>query len=440
MPRDPGAAPTVDPLTRAVVREDTGSAIIVDVRAFSSSRLGDLFADCMGKDEGLGLFGAFAELGIDLSKDVDRVAIVDGGVLLVGRFGATRALVTSEGARDHGARGKLVATNALGRSSVVAVWGDGVIFVADDEADAKRSIDRLEGKAGTGTPLLSADEAYGDMFGVVGEKRLASLLGTEGLLAEGALAAAGDVRVHADFQDQAYVSFELDAAPPPVLALIEEGVAKMIAARRAKLEGRPLRPENAFLPAFLDGISTRRTEHGIAVDVVAPIEYFERQLAGCRFGKPHPPPDGWVVGDRPLPAGFLGAPMPGLLSMEDNRLALAQTYPSMEITDDVWFDPVSGQVLSYRHVEKTGLCARRQGLHDLLAKNGSRIRPVSLDGVTWTRVVSTDNGNTTSIEYTHCADDELWTVYTSRPSHLLEDVALERIERHLRGLTLKPMP
>ena len=151
----PVAAGKHDPMASFVLGSAQGAAL-VQVNALFNTPLFERLRQCLPAQ-----FGALDQLGrklgVDLAYDVDRVALIPGGVALSGFF-----------------EGKPVAESMMGPGASVENYRSGVIFVSrgrcagqlgnlvvtSDGGDCRALLDRSLAP----TPANASDQLYGDIY------------------------------------------------------------------------------------------------------------------------------------------------------------------------------------------------------------------------------------------------------------------------------------
>jgi hypothetical protein len=174
----PEPPPRRDPFLVALPVRPGDPVIVMEANALRHSRLGERFVACaLERDP-----DAFARLerqtGIDLLKDVDRLAMVADAVVVSGFFERARwdgILAPGVEPEAYGAGGRLC---TYGKQTVGA-WGDHLVVVADDPAQVRRAIDQLEGRAPVPEAGIPEEMAYGEMYGVVPGAAARKLLGDD---------------------------------------------------------------------------------------------------------------------------------------------------------------------------------------------------------------------------------------------------------------------
>jgi len=286
-PVDAGAARAQvrDPMLAALSAAGAGSGVVLEVNALRNSPLGELLLQCLAEREGrTGALEALRQMGIDPLRDLDRVGITEHGVVVSGDFRRANweGLLGSATGAAYGDRGQITAVDPRqeGGSTLVATrWGDSLLHLGSSEEDGQRVVDAVEGRGPTPRPLLSPEQSYGEMYGVVSGQDLAQALGgSEGWAA--ALAdAASRVELHLDARRDVALVADVSGADARKLEDLGKTLGGALAVARA--QARAGGDEDT---AELLGFARVSPTHGsaLSLEVALPIEVVARRLAFCR--------------------------------------------------------------------------------------------------------------------------------------------------------------
>jgi len=209
---------STDRLSRALSSPLTDGAVVFEVNALRHSPLVDAILKCRRAqrgDEMQGLDFFKEELGIDVTEDIDRVAL-DKEVLAVSGFfdGLKLPAELGEGAA-YGDGGRVYRLQGDdGKPAFVAKVGTDLIMTSTDEGELHAAIDRAEGRAEAKTSFPEG-VVGGEMYGVVGPGLLKDLLGLTGQDTMAPLLAmltTSQVRMAVD--DTAALSLDLGTTSP----------------------------------------------------------------------------------------------------------------------------------------------------------------------------------------------------------------------------------
>ena len=162
-----------DPMLAALSAGGSGSGVVLEVNALRNSPLGELLLQCLAAREGRGnALEALQRMGIDPLRDVDRVGITEHGVVVSGDFRRAnwQGLLGSPSGTAYGDQGQITSVDprADGGATLVATrWGDSLLHLGDSVEDGRRVLDAVEGRGPAPTPLLTPEQSYGELYGVM---------------------------------------------------------------------------------------------------------------------------------------------------------------------------------------------------------------------------------------------------------------------------------
>ncbi len=274
-----------DPVLTALAAGGSGTAMVLEVNALRNSPIGELLLRCLAEREGRGnALAALQQMGIDPLRDIDRVGITEHGIVVSGDFRRANwegLLGSATGARyGEGGRVTSVAPRADGGATLVATrWGDSLLHLGDSEEDAHRVLDAIEGRGPAPRPLLTPEQSYGELYGVVTGPDLAQVMGgSEGWSA--ALAdAASRMELHLDARRDVALVADVAGDDPTKLADLGKTLGGALAVARAQA-----RASGDTETAELLGYARVTPTHGgtISLEVALPLEAVARRLAFCR--------------------------------------------------------------------------------------------------------------------------------------------------------------
>jgi hypothetical protein len=207
--------PSRDRLTRALSSPNKDGAVMFEVNALRHSPLVDALLKCraqQGADDANGLELLKEEFGIDVTEDVDRVA-VDSEVLAVSGFFSKLQLPKDLGAGEAiSSTARLYSiTSDKGEPAFMARVGDDLVMTSTDRNQLAAAIERAEGRAPASASFPDG-VVGGEVYGLVGPAMLQGLLGDADprLAAIGKLLTTSAVRMAVD--DDAALSLDLGTA------------------------------------------------------------------------------------------------------------------------------------------------------------------------------------------------------------------------------------
>lgn len=270
-----------DRLTRALSSPGKDGAIVVEVNAIRHAPLVEKFLACEQARKGDGsnaLQQLQDELGVDITEDVDRVAL-DKDVLAVSGFFEKLKLPADLGDGEAvGDSGRIFRIkNEAGAEMVVGKLGNDLLFTGFDEAQVRGAIDRAEGRASPG-PGFPDGLAGGEMYGVVGPALLQDLLGSAQDPTVTQLAKViTESRMQMAVDDAAALSLDLTTHSADEGRDLGRALGGLVAAARAKA----LEAGNAELAGLLEQARVDVADDGrVAFDFAVPGDDLLR-LLGC---------------------------------------------------------------------------------------------------------------------------------------------------------------
>jgi len=289
-PSDAGVrrgAEVYDPMLTALSAGGAGSGVVLEVNALRNSPIGELLLECLAAREGRGnALQALQQMGIDPLRDVDRVGITEHGVVVSGDFRRANweGLLGSATGTAYGDHGQItsVGPRSDGGTTLVATrWGDSLLHLGDSEEDAHRVLDAVEGRGPAPRPLLSPEQSYGELYGVLSGPDLARTLGGSELWASALADAASKVELHLDARRD--VALVADVSGDDARKLEDLGKSLGGALAMARAQARASGDDDA---AELLSFARVSPSHGssLSLEVALPLEVVAKRLAFCRGG------------------------------------------------------------------------------------------------------------------------------------------------------------
>ena len=263
-----------------------GSAVIVEANALRNSPIGELLLACvMGGGRRNPIDELRERAGVDVLQDLDRVALTPHGVAFSGNFAKARwDGLLGEGATPatYGAQGRVY---QLPREDddgpgVLVTWGDQLVMLAPDDAQARAAVDRLEGRAPV-VPVIGEEQTYGEIYGVLAAADLAKLLPPEQAeLAARLREVAQRVELHVDATHDVGIVADVQGADPAQVEDLGRSVGGLLAAARVQATAED-KPE---LAEILELARVLQRDGAFVLEVGLPLELLAERLAGCREG------------------------------------------------------------------------------------------------------------------------------------------------------------
>jgi len=274
-----------DPLLTALSAGGGGSGVVLEVNALRNSPIGELLLECLAAKEGRGnALHALQQMGIDPLRDVDRVGITEHGIVVSGDFRRANweGLLGSATGTPYGDHGQITSVDPRsdGGSTLIATrWGDSLLHLGDSEEDAHRVLDAVEGRGPAPQPLLSPEQSYGELYGVLSGPDLARTMGSSDLWASALADAASKVELHLDARRD--VALVADVSGDDARKLEDLGKSLGGALAMARAQARASGNDDA---AELLSFARVSPSHGssLSLEVALPLEVVAKRLAFCR--------------------------------------------------------------------------------------------------------------------------------------------------------------
>jgi hypothetical protein len=279
-----GAAPRPgDPLMAIMPTEVKRGAVVAEFNAIVNSDVGQALVQCLfgGEDD---VLGQLKDAGLDPRTSLDRVAFIDDAVVLTGQFqggGWTRLVPGAAPAvSGRGKQGQVYEwTRPDGGVVSVGSWGDQMLVLGQDRAGVLAALDRLEASGPRPAAVLSEDQAYGEVYGVLAPAALADLVGREdAALGQTLRDSARSVRLHADVSHDVGLVADFQGADEGKTEDLRRALGGALSLGRMQAQARG-REEEAQL---LDGARVTRSDDGqFRLQAGLPYEYLSRVFKDC---------------------------------------------------------------------------------------------------------------------------------------------------------------
>jgi hypothetical protein len=272
-----------DPLLQALPTDPSKAVVVFEANALRHSRLGELFLGCLGEGEQKAI-DDLRSLGIDPLKDVDRVAVMPGGMAVSGFFGKVRWGEVFDGAEAaaYGREGTVYQRPRPpeGDRMAAAVWRNQLLLLGETPEAVRAALDRVEGRA-PASPPIPEEATYGEVYGVLPGQALRALVppGTgSGDLARRLAEVASRVELHADAMTDVAVTARVGGQDRAALEDLARALGAALAV--ARVEARA--GGEGELAELLDHARVARVGEGFSLELALPAELLERWFAGCR--------------------------------------------------------------------------------------------------------------------------------------------------------------
>jgi hypothetical protein len=277
--------PLRDPMLSALAAGASRSAVVLEVNALRYSPVGALLLECLGAAEGRpSPLEALRRVGIDPLQDLDRVGMTDHGFLVSGDFRRANweALMGRGKPVPYGAHGQisLLQSGQDGRTALYATrWGDSMLHLGTSEQDAREVVDALEGRGPPRRPLLTPDQTYGELYGVISAQDLARTVGGSDEWTTALASAASQVELHLDARRDVALVADVAGDDPGKLDDLAKTLGGALALARVKARSTG-DAETAELLDFAQVQPPRGQQ--ISLELALPLEVVARRLAVCR--------------------------------------------------------------------------------------------------------------------------------------------------------------
>lgn len=261
-----------DPLLVALPAPEGSTALVFEANALRHSPVGELLLDCLLREGSGELEEVRRELGFDPVEGIDRIAVSDEVLLVSGHFAGANWDRLAEGSafEPYGDKGRLV----RGAGSSLGVWGDELIVLGDDPAEVEAVFDRLEGRA-QARPFLEEDQTYGEIYGRIDPRDLASLLPAgEAALRQRFLEAARSIELHVDASHD--VAIVADVAGESADRVADLGKSLGAALALARLQAQTQRQDD--LAELLDLARVVPFADRFSLELALPLPFLQRHL------------------------------------------------------------------------------------------------------------------------------------------------------------------
>jgi hypothetical protein len=282
-----------DPVLAALSATGKRSAVVVEANAIRHSPIGKLLLQCL-MDEAREdpIERMRQETGVDLLQDLDRVAMTEDNVILSGHFANARWMDLFEGRATQSAYGDSAMLfrptpreggadggPRRGRGpGVLAAWNDQMLIVGEEESTVREAIDRIEGRAPVGEPIIGESQTYGEIYGVLSAEDVARLFPPENeALAERFRAAAERIEIHVDTTRDVGVVTHVRGPDGAAVSDLGKslGAALSLARLQAQAEGEK------DLVEFLDLARVNPDDGQFRLEMAIPLELMEKHLSRC---------------------------------------------------------------------------------------------------------------------------------------------------------------
>lgn len=269
-----------DPVLALMPEKIESQAVVAEVNAIINSDLGPALVDCLFEPEFL---EQGRDAGFDLTRQLDRVAVIDDAFVMSGQFGDfwARAFPGAVG-RDYGRRGRILPVLREGdRQMFVATWNDQITVMSRSEEEAMAYLDRLDGSGPrVENPVLNDSMAYGELYGVFAAEALASLVEDEqSQLADTIRQTAKNARVHMDMSHDVGLSADIEANDPKQADELRRTLGGALSLARMQAQAKGEKDTADILD--LARVRSAREGGSFQMEAGLPYEFMKGTLEKC---------------------------------------------------------------------------------------------------------------------------------------------------------------
>jgi hypothetical protein len=289
LPKTGNAGRHRDPILSALSAPDAGTAVVFEANALRHSPIGLLLLDCVASsmgdsDGGRSPLDEIRGLGWDPLQDLDRIAIGDDSVALSGDFSRVHwdtSVGVGDGAEAYGTSSQIRTFAQApdgGVPSVLSIWSNQLVIISPTREAAMATLDRVEGRTPTGQ-LLSDNQAYGDVYGVLSGNVLEKMLDeADSPLAAQIQDAVRSVELHLDATRDVGLVATLSGDNESQLTDLGKalGGALALARTKAALTGDTVTAE------LLDYAEVTPRGSKVNLEMALPFAVLQKMLAFCR--------------------------------------------------------------------------------------------------------------------------------------------------------------
>jgi hypothetical protein len=257
-------------------------AMVAEFNAIVNSDLGGLMMQCMfdGNDP---LLGRLRDAGVDPATSIDRVAFIDDALVVTGNFkgDAWKSLVPGTPIeKDYGRQGRVYEyPQADGGAQFLGSWGGQMLLTGESRESVQASLDRLESTGPHPPGVLTEEQAYGEVYGVVGPSVLAELIGQrDEKLGQTVREAASNVSLHVDLQHDMGLVADVKGDDPAKQEELRRALGGALSLARIQAQAKG-KAEEAQL---LDEARVQAQQDGqFRMTAGVPYEYMQKVFTDC---------------------------------------------------------------------------------------------------------------------------------------------------------------
>ena len=290
-PPPPQAA---DPVLAALgAGGDSKSAIVIEANALRYSPVGELLLECLKNRDGGRRLERLKKLsGINPVEDVDRLALGDDVVIVSGQFAKARwgQLFPGMLPSPYGEHGTIFKADPNAPQvpgaprrgpDEIAAWKE-QLLVMGKAGKVEATLDRLEGRGGQGKQLLTEQETYGEIYGVLSPDAVGQLHGEDQQeLAKRFSSAAQRVELHVDATSDVAMTAEIKGEDGQQVQDLGKSLGAALSLGRLKMQSDGQK-DAAELMDLARVVRRGHDEDSFRLEMAVPLPWIQKRLAFCK--------------------------------------------------------------------------------------------------------------------------------------------------------------
>jgi hypothetical protein len=285
-----------DPVLAALPRGEGKTAMVIEANAIRHSPIGQLLLECLMRRGGEDLRRFREETGVDPLEDLDRLVVTEEGLVISGHFGNSKLkeLFARGGATDYGygdgariyeppsSHTRPDGTVEKRREPVtMGLWNDQMLVFGQSPDGVKEVIDRVEGRGPDEPPVISEQQTYGEMYGVLAVEQLMRMFPPEQQeLARRLAEVARNVELHVDTRSDFAMVAEVRGEDEAKVRDLGKSLGGALALARMKAQAEGEKE----LAQLLDFAKVKPEGTEFKLELAVPLEVIRERLAWCGEG------------------------------------------------------------------------------------------------------------------------------------------------------------
>lgn len=276
--------PPKDPVLAVFPAKVQSVALVMEVNAIKNSDLGPLIIDCLGNDDpGMELM---RDAGFDAFEQIDRFGFIDDLVIASGDF---RSFTPSKLDRvspmvEYGPDAVLYTPlRADGGETRVhfGMWRKQLIVGGGDLDAIKAALDRLSAGGASAPGVLTPDDAYGELYGVLEKQGLQTLFDdADPAIAQVVERTASRVKLHADVTHDVGVVADVEGNSPRDTEDLRQALTSALSLARLQAQATG-QTEAAEVLSHAKALALAQGEGRFRLEAGLPYALLATQLRKC---------------------------------------------------------------------------------------------------------------------------------------------------------------